>query len=291
MIQIHNLTFTYGPDPSPVLKDLNLCIDKGEHVAIIGPNGCGKTTLIRHFNALLRPSSGEVLIDHLSTRDPRNLLEIRRRVGMIFQNPTNQIVGMSVEEDVAFGPGNLGLPADEIRHRVDEALSKVGLSGFQTRSPHTLSGGQKQLLALAGLLAMAPQYIVMDEPTSSLDPVTNENVLALLQELKCQGLGIVQITHNMDEAALADRVLVMNHGEIITDGKPADILSRVDWIKSLGLAPPRITELLWLLHHNGEDVRTNIIGLEGALEEIMRLLIQLRNPNQLGVPGKVDGHV
>ncbi len=291
MIRVENLTFAYGAGLPPAIKNLNLIIDEGEYIAIIGPNGCGKTTLTRHFNALLQPSAGEVRIDDLSTQDPKSLLEIRRRVGMVFQNPDNQIVGMSVEEDVAFGPGNLGLPSGEVRRRVDQSLETVGLSGLQTRPPHTLSGGQKQLLALAGLLAMDPKIIVLDEPTSSLDPAGKKHVLDLLQKLKCQGIAIVHITHNMDEAAIADRVLVMNQGEIIADGSPGDVLSRVDWLKSLGLAPPKITELMWQLHQRGESVLTNIFTIDEAVDEISSRLMPLRAPSNYFLSRQANGHV
>lgn len=169
MIRVKNLTFLYEKNQEPVLKAINTTLNEGEYTAIIGPNGCGKTTLVKHFNALLPPLEGDVEVNGLNTRSKKSLLEIRRQVGMIFQNPDNQIIGMSVEEDVAFGPGNLGLPAAEVRKRVDLALEKVGLTGFETRAPHSLSGGEKQLLALAGLLSMNPSYIVVDEPTSSLD--------------------------------------------------------------------------------------------------------------------------
>ncbi|PKM78793.1 MAG: energy-coupling factor transporter ATPase [Firmicutes bacterium HGW-Firmicutes-15] len=289
IITVQNLTFAYGSINVPALKDLNLVIGEGEYIAIIGPNGCGKTTLIRHLNALLLPSAGEVKVDDLSTRDSNSLLEIRRRVGMVFQNPDNQIVGMSVEEDVAFGPGNLGLPAGEVRRRVDQALETVGLSGLQTRPPHSLSGGQKQLLALAGLLAMDPKIIVLDEPTSSLDPTGKKTVLALLKKLQCQGIGIIHITHSMDEAALADRVLVMDRGELIADGRPGDILSRVEWLKSLGLAPPHITELMWQLQQQGELVSTDSFTIDDAVNEITALLTQLRA--NYCMPRKADGHV
>ncbi len=291
LIRVHNLTYTYESAGAPTLKDLDLTIGLGEYIAVIGPNGCGKTTLTRHFNALLLPSSGEILVNDLNTRDYANHREIRRRVGMVFQNPDNQIVGMSVEEDVAFGPGNLGLPATEVRHRVDQALELVGLSGLQTRLPHTLSGGQKQLLALAGLLAMDPQIIVLDEPTSSLDPLGKKNVLDLLQKLKGQGIGIIHITHNMDEAALADRILVMNQGELIADGCPADILSRVEWLKSLGLAPPHITELMWQLQHAGEKVEVDIFTIDNAVNEITALLAQLRAATHPDLPRKAGRHV
>ena len=288
MIKVHNLTYAYEEGRSPALKDLNLLIGEGEYIAVIGPNGCGKTTLIRHFNALLLPSAGEVQVDEFSTRDSKSHLEIRRRVGMVFQNADNQIVGMSVEEDVAFGPGNLGLPAVEVRRRVDQALAMVGLTGLRTRAPYTLSGGQKQLLALAGLLAMEPKIIVLDEPTASLDPDGKKKVLTLLQKLNCQGIGIIHITHNMDEATLAKRVLVMDQGELVADGSPGDILSRVEWLKSLGLAPPHITELMWQLQQGGEDVGTSIFTIEAAVEEITALLARLRISGNAYMPRKAD---
>lgn len=280
MICIQNLTFAYSYN-EPILTDINLDIADGEYIAIIGANGSGKTTLIRHLNALLLPSKGEVLVDGLSTRNPKNLPEIRRRVGMIFQNPDNQVVGMSVEEDVAFGPGNLGLASVEVRKRVDEALEKVGLTDYNTRPPHTLSGGQKQLLALAGVLAMDSKFIVLDEPTASLDPESNRKVLALLQKFNYQGIGIIHVTHNMDELANADRVLVMDQGKLIADGPAGDILSRVEWLKTLGLAPPKVAELMWYLRQRGEDVAEGIFTVNQAGEEIISLLAKkslLSNP-------------
>ena len=275
LIKVCGLTFNYEDELS-ALRDINLLINEGEYIALVGPNGCGKTTFIRHFNALLRPSNGVVLVNGLNTNDSKSIGEIRRMVGMIFQNPDNQIVGMSVEEDVAFGPGNLGLPAKELRRRVDLALSMVGLEGLEKRPPYTLSGGQKQLLAIAGLLAMEPKLIVLDEPTASLDPDGKNKVLALLRDLNSRGIGIVHVTHNMEEAAMADRVLVMNRGEVIADGSASEILSRVEWLKSLGLAPPRVTELLWHLQMEGEEVAGNIFTVEAAVQELSLLLHRLR---------------
>jgi biotin transport system ATP-binding protein/energy-coupling factor transport system ATP-binding protein len=275
LIQVQNLLFHYNQQ-QPVLKNLNLTVGSGEFLALIGPNGCGKTTFIRHLNALLRPTGGDVRIGGLSTRNPENIQEVRRRVGMVFQNPDNQFVGMSVEEDVAFGPGNLGLSSAEIRRRVDQALEAVNLAEYRKHPPYTLSGGQKQLLALAGLLAMDPQIIVLDEPTSSLDPAGKRYVLELLQKLKQQGICIILVTHNMDEAALADRVVVMEQGMFAADGKAADILCRVEWLKSLDLAPPTVTELMWLLRQKGEDVNPRVFTAEDALQEISVLLERLR---------------
>ena len=276
MINIENVSYRYDNSATSTLTNINLAISEGEYIALIGPNGSGKTTLIRQLNALLLPSSGTVSIDGLDTKEPRNLIEVRRRVGMVFQNPDNQIIGMTVEEDVAFGPGNLGLPSIEVQERVSNALATVGLNGFETRNPHTLSGGEKQLLALAGLLAMNSKYIILDEPTSSLDPNSRKVVLALLQKLKQQGLAIIHVTHSMDEAAIADRVLVINKGAIIADGSPGSILNQVDWLKSLGLAPPQFTELLWLLQQSGENVNTSIFDLNDTFSEITALITRLR---------------
>ena len=276
MICIQNLNFSYAYN-EPILKDISLDITNGEYIAIIGANGSGKTSLIRHLNGLLIPSKGEVLVDGLSTRNLKNLPEIRCRVGMIFQNPDNQMVGMSVEEDVAFGPENLGLSSADIRKRVDEALDIVGLTDYRTRPPHTLSGGQKQLLALAGVLAMNSKFIVLDEPTSSLDPESNHKVLTLLQELNNQGIGIIHVTHKMDDITNVDRVLVMDQGKLIADGSVGDILSRVEWLKALGLAPPKIADLMWYLRQRGEDVAEGILTVGKAGEEIISLLTTNRN--------------
>jgi energy-coupling factor transporter ATPase len=244
MIKIKNLSYTYQPHLPPALLDINLSIGRGEYIALIGANGSGKSTLIRHLNALLLPSRGEIEIDGLNTKESKDHIEIRRKVGMVFQNPDHQIVGMSVEEDVAFGPGNLNLPSTQIRQRVNKALEMVGLKGSEKRSPYTLSGGEKQLLALAGLLAMDPQYIILDEATSSLDPVSKEKVLNILEQLKDTGISIIHVTHNMEEALRAHRVLLMDQGQIIADGPAGDILNQGEKLKALGLSPPIIVELM-----------------------------------------------
>ncbi len=271
MISVRNLNFSYADDQM-ILQDFNLEIADGQYVAVIGANGSGKTTLIRHFNALLRPAGGDVVVNGLSTRNVKNHPEIRRIIGMIFQNPDNQMVGMTVEEDVAFGPGNLGLSSAEIRRRVDESLEKVGLSGYKNRPPHTLSGGQKQLLAIAGVLAMDSRFIVLDEPTSSLDPESRFFVLQQLKQLNQEGIGIIHVTHNMDELANAHRVLVLEKGKLAADGTPGDISRRVEWLRALGLAPPKITELMCYLHQKGFDISEGLFSIQQAGDEIISLI-------------------
>lgn len=272
MIKVEELNFTYESGQNQVLKSINLQIQPGEYIAIIGPNGGGKTSLVRHFNALLLPRSGRVTVMGMNTADPKKHLEIRRMVGMIFQNPDNQIVGMSVEEDVAFGPGNLRLPAPEVRKRVSLALETVGLTTLAKRAPHTLSGGEKQLLALAGVLAMEPQFIVLDEPTAFLDPAARQKVLVLLQKLKTQGIGIIHVTHNMEEAALAERILVIEQGRLAADGTPREILSQIGWLRTLNLAPPPVTELMWQLQQAGFPFTLNALTIDEAVTELKTCL-------------------
>lgn len=272
MIRVENLVYRYDENETPVLRGITLEIGYGEYVALIGPNGCGKTTLIRHFNALLLPTEGDVWIDGMNTKDPSTAAEIRQRVGMIFQNPDHQIVGMTVEEDVSFGPGNLNLPPSEIRKRVNEALDAVGLNGYAGRYPYTLSGGEKQLLAIAGVLAMRPKHIALDEPTSSLEPAARRRITALLKRLNKEGITIIQITHHVEEIVEADRVIVMEAGRVLIDGKPEEVFSQTASLKALGLDVPQVTELMWRLNQMGANVRTDILTVDAACAEIARLL-------------------
>ena len=272
MILVKNLSFQYDLANQPVLKDLTLQIDKGEYLAFIGPNGCGKTTLVKHFNALLLPGSGDVIVDGMNTKDSALHRDIRRRVGMVFQNPDNQIVGMTVEEDVAFGPGNLGLPSREIQNRVEEALETVGMGSYRSRAPHTLSGGEKRLNAIAGVLAMKPDCIVLDEPTSYLDPAGRDRVLSVIRDLNRRGLTIIQISHDLDEVVDAGRIVLLNRGEIVLEGSPELVFNEIDTLKSFGLGAPRIAELMWRLKQLGQDVRPNVLRLDDAVREITALI-------------------
>ncbi len=268
MIEIENLNFRYDGSAKPALLDINLTIDDGEYVAVIGPNGCGKTTLVEHFNALHLPESGTVRIDGMPTSDFRHVREIRRLVGMVFQNPDNQIVGMTVEEDIAFGPENLGLPSREIGRRVEESLDAVGLRSIAERPPHTLSGGEKRLVAVAGVLAMKPRHIAFDEPTSYLDPSAKKRILEVIRNLHKEGMTVIHITHDMDEVAAADRIVVMNEGRVHQTGTPEEICNGVESLKELGLGIPKATELLWKLKERGGNIRTDILTIDGACDEI-----------------------
>jgi len=238
MIRVDNLTFRYDREAPDVLNGISLTIGEGTHIALLGPNGCGKTTLIRHLNGLLLPAAGSVQVDGMVTTDTAAIREIRRRVGMVFQNPDSQIVGMTVEEDVAFGPGNLALPPAEIRRRVDECLAMVGLTGLERRAPHTLSGGEKRLLSIAGVLAMEPRYIAFDEPTAYLDPAGKRRVLEIIGRMHREGMAIIHIAHDMQDTAGADRIVVMNRGGVLLEGTPAEVFCQGDRLRSLGLDCP-----------------------------------------------------
>jgi energy-coupling factor transporter ATPase len=272
MITAQHLVYRYDPKDTPVLDRVSLEIPEGQYVAVIGPNGCGKTTLVKHFNALLVAQEGEVLVDGLSTKEPGAHREIRRRVGMVFQNPDNQIVGMSVEEDVAFGPGNLGLAPAEIRGRVGVALETVGMLRLAKRAPHSLSGGEKRLVAIAGVLAMKPAYVVLDEPTSYLDPAGRERVLNVLWDLRQEGISVIHVTHSMEEIVDADRVVVMREGKILRDGAPREVFREADTLRAAGLSTPQVTELMGRLRAQGCEVRPDVLSVEEAFREISALV-------------------
>ena len=274
MISAENLSFKYETEGNSfVLDKLNINIKEGEFVAILGHNGCGKSTLAKHFNGLLLPIGGNVLVGGLNTKDEDMLWEIRKRVGMVFQNPDNQIVATVVEEDVAFAPENLGIPSAEIRKRVDDALKVVDMYRFRKHAPHLLSGGQKQRVAIAGAIAMRPECIVMDEPTAMLDPKGRSEVIDTILKLKNEEkMTVVLITHFMEEAALADRVVVMDKGNIVMDDCPKKVFSQVKKIKELGLDVPQVTELLYELNRTGLDINYDILTVNECADEIMRVL-------------------
>ena len=256
-----------------VLDGVSLDIEEGSFVAVLGHNGSGKSTLAKHMNAILLPTGGKVYVDGMDTSGEEKLLDIRRTVGMVFQNPDNQIVANVVEEDVAFGPENLGVPSQEIQERVDGALRAVGMDAFALHAPHMLSGGQKQRIAIAGILAMEPKCIVLDEATAMLDPSGRREVLDTVSRLNREkGITIILITHHMDEAAYADRVLILNDGKIALDGPPRAILSQVEKLRSFGLEPPHTVELLHLLRRDGWDVPLDAIGVTECAQAICRAL-------------------
>ncbi|MDR5684021.1 MAG: energy-coupling factor transporter ATPase [Armatimonadota bacterium] len=273
MIEVRNLTHVYHkgtPQEVRALHDVSLRIDRGEFVAIVGGNGSGKSTLAKHLNALLLPTEGIVLVEGLDTRDPQSVWEIRRRVGMVFQNPDNQIVATVVEEDVAFGPENLGLPPEEIGRRVEEALRTVGLADLRRREPHLLSGGQKQRVAIAGILAMRPACIVFDEATTMLDPEGRREVLETAHRLRStEGITILHITHNMEEAATADRVVVLAAGQVVLDGPPAEVFADADRLRRLRLRAPEMAELAGCLAARGVALRSRPLDVDGLAREIL----------------------
>lgn len=277
MIECKNVVFKYstGEEGSEkiAIDRLNLEVNKGEFLVILGHNGSGKSTVAKHMNALLTPTEGIVTVNGLDTSDDNNIWDIRSSAGMVFQNPDNQLVATIVEEDVAFGPENLGIPSEEIRKRVDEALAKVGMSEYKKHAPHLLSGGQKQRVAIAGILAMQPKCIIFDEPTAMLDPSGRKEVINNIKELnKKHGITVILITHYMDEAAEADRVVVMDKGKVIIEGVPRDVFSHVEAMKKIGLDVPQVTELCYELRKAGIDIDTKILNVN----EMVSALCQLR---------------
>ena len=262
LIEVKHLNHVYEDENGNLvqaLKDINLTINRGEFVAIIGTNGSGKSTLAKHFNVLLEPSQGQVLVAGMDTRQQEQVWNIRQQVGMVFQNPDNQIVAAIVEEDVAFGPENLGVDPEEIRHRVDQALATVNMSDYALHGPHLLSGGQKQRVAIAGVLAMKSSCIVLDEPTAMLDPRGRQEVMETLHDLHEEGITIILITHFMEEAVTADRVVVMKNGALILDGRPQEVFVHVDQLKALGLDVPVAAELAQGLRKDGYPLPEGII--------------------------------
>ena len=275
MIKTQDLAFTYPGTEDQVntraLRGVDVTIERGSFVVILGHNGSGKSTLAKTFNAVLLPSGGKVYVEGMDTMDESLLLEIRRRVGMVFQNPDNQIVANVVEEDVAFAPENLGVPSAEIRKRVDDALEAVGMTQFVKHAPHLLSGGQKQRIAIAGVLAMKPGCIVLDEATAMLDPIGRREVLAAVEKLnREQGITVVLITHHMNEAEHADRVIVMNDGLVVMDGKPREVFTRKKELEDIGLAVPDTVSLLFSLREAGMDVPVDAITVEECADAIAK---------------------
>ncbi len=273
MLSVQNVTFRYDEGAKPALDGITLDIQKGEYVAILGANGCGKSTLAKHFNAILLPESGRVLVEGMPTSDEKNLLALRQKVGMVFQNPDNQIVATVVEEDVAFAAENLGVEPHEMRRRVDEAMQLAGIYAYKDKAPHKLSGGQKQRVAIAGVLAMQPDCLVLDEATAMLDPIGRQQVLRTVHRLNREkGITVVQITHYMEEAAMAGRVVVMSAGHVVMDGPPHEGFARADELHALHLDVPQPAELCQLLSHQGLPVPPGIIGVDECAAALYRML-------------------
>ena len=276
-LSVEHLAYRYpGVEEKPdvvVFEDLNLTVEEGSFVAVLGSNGCGKSTLAKHFNSILLPSGGKVYVCGLDTADEEKLISIRRRVGMVFQNPDNQIVANVVEEDVAFGPENLGVASPMIRKRVDEALQQVGMFEYRKHAPHLLSGGQKQRVAIAGVIAMEPKCIILDEPTAMLDPRGRQEVMETILRLnKEKGITVVLITHHMDEAAQAQRVIVLHKGKVTADGTPAEVFSQVEKLHEIGLAAPETVELCWELNKQGFDLPLGQLTPEQCAKTIFESL-------------------
>ena len=273
IITVENLAYAYpdldGQKGTQVFENLNLTIESGSFVAILGTNGCGKSTLAKHFNSILLPSGGKVYVDGIDTSDLNRIMAVRRCVGMVFQNPDNQIVANVVEEDVAFGPENLGVAAPEIRRRVDKALKQVGMYEYREHAPHLLSGGQKQRVAIAGIIALEPKCIVLDEPTDMLAPRGRADVMQTVDKLNREkGITVVLITHHMDEAAQAQRVIVLDKGKVAADGTPKQVFAQVEMLHKLGLAAPDSVELCWALRQKGFDLPLDALTPEECAQAL-----------------------
>ena len=273
IISVENLAYAYpdldGQKGTQVFENLNLTIESGSFVAILGINGCGKSTLAKHFNSILLPSGGKVYVNGIDTSDLTRIMAVRRCVGMVFQNPDNQIVANVVEEDVAFGPENLGVAAPEIRRRVDRALKQVGMYEYREHAPHLLSGGQKQRIAIAGVIALEPKCIVLDEPTAMLDPRGRADVMQTVEKLNREkGITVVLITHHMDEAAQAQRVVVLDKGKVAADGTPKQVFAQVEMLHKLGLAAPDSVELCWALRQKGFDLPLDALTPEECAQAL-----------------------
>ena len=273
IIKIENLIFEYVKDEEEKVRAIDgvsFSIEKGSFTAIIGKNGSGKSTLAKNTNGLLLPTEGTIYVKGLDTKDDSKIWEIRQSLGMVFQNPDNQLVSSIVEDDVAFGPENIGVAPKEIRIRVDEALKAVGMESFKTKAPHLLSGGQKQRIAIAGVVAMKPDCIIFDEPTAMLDPKGRDEIMNIIQKLNREGITVVLITHFMEEAAKADRIIIMDEGKVVLDGSPVDVFKERDFLKSINLDVPLEAELAYRLRNRGIDVPKEVI----TLEEMVNYLCQ-----------------
>ena len=273
IISVEHLAYAYpdldGQKGTQVFENLNLTIESGSFVAVLGTNGCGKSTLAKHFNSILLPTGGKVYVDGIDTSDLNRIMAVRRCVGMVFQNPDNQIVANVVEEDVAFGPENIGVAAPEIRRRVDKALKQVGMYEYREHAPHLLSGGQKQRIAIAGVIALEPKCIVLDEPTAMLDPRGRADVMQTVEKLNREkGITVVLITHHMDEAAQAQRVIVLDKGRVAADGTPKQVFSQVEMLHTLGLAAPDSVELCWALRQRGAELPLDALTPEECAQAL-----------------------
>ncbi len=286
LIEIENLAYSYllkSGERRQALNGITLSIEKGSFTVILGHNGSGKSTLAKHLNALLLPEAGRVLVDQLDTSDWQNLLKVRSQVGMVFQNPDNQLVAGMVEEDVAFGPENLGIPPEEIRLRVNEALAAVSMTDYRKHAPHLLSGGQKQRVAIAGVIAMLPACIVLDESTAMLDPVGRQEIIRTIRKLNQEyGITIILITHHMEEALEADRILVLADGGVFLDGKPAEVFREVEKLRSVGLTVPETVLLLDELRKSGVDVPSDVLSAENCIQALSAVLDRYGGKRDVG---------